>query len=68
MRCAIVKRHLTTLFVLLGFLSVVIGFRLHVRWNGIVAWGLALIFLIIAAFCIKYIPEKDHTNECGERK
>lgn len=51
------KRYLTAIFIVFGILSVVIGFQFNVRWNGMIAWGLALIFFIFAAYFTKYISE-----------
>ncbi len=56
------KRYLSGLFILLSVITVIIGYRFEVRWNGIVSWGLAFIFLLLAAYFTKYIPNK---NERG---
>ncbi|MBO1002405.1 hypothetical protein ACFSKI_04630 [Pseudogracilibacillus auburnensis] len=56
------KRYLTTLFVGLSIISVFVGFQFDVRWNGIVSWGLACIFLVFAAYFTKYI-----SNDSKER-
>lgn len=62
------KKYLTTLFIILSALSVIIGFRFDVRWNGIVSWGLALIFLIFAAYFTKYISDGKPNSSCEEKK
>lgn len=52
------KRYLTGTFLALSLIILVIGFQFDFRWNGIVAWGLALICCILAAYFTKYIPNK----------
>ncbi len=52
------KRYLTTIFILITMITIMIGYSIDVRWNGIVAWSLAIIFLIFAAYFTKFIPEK----------
>lgn len=59
------KRYGTVIFVLVSILSVIISFQFDVRWNGIVAWGLAVIFLSVAAYFTKYIPS-DEERQRGE--
>ncbi|HLR64734.1 MAG TPA: hypothetical protein VK075_04830 [Pseudogracilibacillus sp.] len=58
------KRYLSLIFVMIAVISVIISLQFDVRWNGIVAWGLAIIFLLIAAYFTKYITnhkeERDH--------
>ncbi len=58
------KRYLTAIFIGISIISVIISFSFNVRWNGIVAWGLAFIFLLFAAFFTKYIPNEK--EECKE--
>lgn len=58
------RRYGTMIFVMLGMLSVMISFQFDVRWNGIVAWGLAVIFFSLAAYYTKYIP----SDEQGQRR
>lgn len=53
------KRYLTATFLILSVIILIIGFRIDVRWNGIVAWGLTFISLIFAAYFTKYIPDKN---------
>lgn len=59
----LMKRYLTAICIGLSIISVIVSFRFDVRWNGIVAWGLAFTFLLFAAYFTKYIPndkkEKD---------
>ena len=62
------KRYLTAIFIGLSALSVLIGFRFDVRWNGIMSWGLAFIFLLFAAYFIKYIPNENTSQETIHRK
>ena len=57
------KRYLTAIFVGISIISVIIGFRFDVRWNGIVAWGLAVIFLLFAAYFTKYIPNENEEQD-----
>lgn len=67
------KRYLTAIFICLSILSVVIGFRFDVRWNGIMSWGFAFILLIFAAYFTKYISddhngtENNEIDECEEK-
>jgi len=56
------KRYLTLTFLLLSIIILIVGFRLDVRWNGILSWGLALICFIFAAYFAKYIPN-DQDNK-----
>jgi len=56
------KRYLTYIFIGISVLSVIIGFGFNVRWNGIVSWGLAFIFLLFAAYFTKYIPNDDEDD------
>ncbi|HLR23558.1 MAG TPA: hypothetical protein VK100_07555 [Pseudogracilibacillus sp.] len=58
------KKYLTTIFIFLGILSIVFGYQLDVRWNGIVSWGLALIFFLFAAYFTRYISS-DKKEHCG---
>ena len=52
------KRYLTTAFLILSIIIIIIGLQIDVRWNGIASWGLAFISLIFAAYFTKYIPNK----------
>lgn len=52
------KRYLTTIFIILSLIIIIIGLQIDVRWNGIVSWGLAFICLIFATYFTKYIPDK----------
>jgi len=60
------QRYFSLLFVCLGILSVVISLQFNVRWNGIVGWGLAVIFFSLAIFFTKYIPENKQEEESKE--
>lgn len=62
------KRYLTSIFIGISILSVMIGFRFDVRWNGIVSWGLACIFLLLAAYFTKYIPNEKENRDSVEDK
>lgn len=53
------KRYLTAIFIILSIAILIIGLRIDVRWNGIMSWGLAFIFLLCAAYFTKYIPNDD---------
>lgn len=59
------KRYLTVFFIILSIVVLFFGFRLDVRWNGILSWGLAFICLICAMYFTKYIPndENKHTKD-----
>lgn len=52
------KAYLTYVFIFLSIVAVIISYQFDVRWNGIVAWGLAVILLGIATFFTKYLKEK----------
>ena len=57
------KRYLTSFFIILSVLILLIGLKIDVRWNGIASWGLAFICLIFATYFTKYIP-----NEKSDKK
>lgn len=57
------KRYLSLIFVVFGILSVIISLQFDVRWNGIVGWGLAVIFLSFAIYFTKYIPSDTPQKE-----
>lgn len=57
------KRYLTTIFLLLSIIILVIGLRMDVRWNGIASWGLSFISLLFAAYFTKYIPNKKENSK-----
>lgn len=64
------KQYLTYIFIALSIFAVIVSFQFDVRWNGIVAWGLATIFLLFAAYFVKYIPEdqgQKRKNDRGQR-
>ncbi|MFZ3580399.1 hypothetical protein [Virgibacillus sp. DJP39] len=52
------KRYLTTLFIILSAVILIIGLQLDYRWNGILSWGLSFISLIFAVYFTKYIPNE----------
>ncbi|WP_330949386.1 hypothetical protein [Virgibacillus sp. MG-45] len=52
------KRYLTSIFLLLTAIILFVGLRLDFRWGGIATWGLAVISLIFAAYFTKYIPNE----------
>nr|WP_245347882.1 hypothetical protein [Oceanobacillus polygoni] len=57
----IVKRYLTSIFIALSGIIILIGVMSDIYWAGIAAWGLAIICLLTAAYYTKYIPnEKKH--------
>lgn len=52
---------------MLSALIIYIGSKVEVYWSGIVAWGLALICLVFAAYYSRYIPnEKEQDKKNGE--
>lgn len=57
----LVKRYLSTFFLILSAIILIVGLRINLQWSGIAAWGLSFISLIFAAYYTKYIPndEKD---------
>jgi len=57
------KRHLSAIFIAISIISVIVSFRFDVRYNGIVAWGLAVIFLLFAAYFTKYIPNEEKEQD-----
>lgn len=52
------KRYLTLFFIGLSILIIVIGLSMNLYWSGMVAWGLAIICLLLAMYFTKYIPDK----------
>lgn len=52
------RRYLTAICIGLSIISVMVSFQFDVRWNGIVAWGLACLFLLCAAYFTKYISNE----------
>ncbi|MFD1336959.1 hypothetical protein ACFQ4N_15510 [Oceanobacillus iheyensis] len=61
------KRYYTLILILLSAVIIYIGSKVEVYWSGIVAWGLALICLIFAAYYSRYIPnEKEQDEKNGE--
>lgn len=62
------KRYLTATFLMLSVIILIIGLRIDVRWNGIIAWGLTFISLIFAAYFTKYIPDKKNKEKIGHEK
>ncbi|WP_164670999.1 hypothetical protein [Virgibacillus doumboii] len=50
------KRHLTTFFLILSAVVLIIGLQIDLYWSGIAGWGLAFISLIFAVYFTKYIP------------
>lgn len=61
------KRYLTAFFICLSVFAVMISFRFDVRWNGIVAWGLAVILLTFAAYFTKYISDRNNKDSKGDK-
>ncbi|WP_088051076.1 hypothetical protein [Virgibacillus dakarensis] len=58
------KRYLSTMFLILSALILIIGLRFDYQWSGIASWGLSLVCLIFAAYFTKYIPnEKREKNQ-----
>lgn len=52
------KRHLSTFFLILSAVVLLIGLKIDLYWSGIAGWGLAFISLIFAAYFTKYIPNE----------
>ncbi|MFD2760096.1 hypothetical protein [Lentibacillus juripiscarius] len=52
------RRYLTTIFLILSGIVLVIGLSIDLYWSGIASWGLAFIFLIFATYFTKYIPNE----------
>lgn len=53
------KRYLTAIFIGLSVPILWIGLSIDARWSGIVAWGLAFICFLCAAYFTKHIPNED---------
>lgn len=51
------KRYLTLFFSVLAIIAVIVSYQFDVRWNGIVAWGLAFILMSFATFCVQFIGQ-----------
>lgn len=52
------KRYLTTLFIVLSVIILLVGLQVDFRWSGIASWGLSFISLIFAVYYTKYIPNE----------
>lgn len=52
------KRFLTSIFILLSAIIIIIGGLSEVYWSGVVSWGLAVVCLLLAAYYTKYIPNE----------
>lgn len=52
------KRYLTTIFIGLSAIVIILGINLDLYWSGVVAWGIAIILLILAVYFTKYIPNE----------
>ncbi|WP_099156504.1 hypothetical protein [Virgibacillus ndiopensis] len=52
------KRYLSTMFLILSALIIIVGLRFDYQWSGIASWGLSFICLIFAAYYTKYIPNE----------
>lgn len=58
------KPYLTYFFIFLSIIAVIVSYQFNVRWNGILAWGLAFILLGFATYFTKFIRNKQtKTNE-----
>ncbi|GGB61753.1 hypothetical protein F3157_08260 [Virgibacillus dakarensis] len=58
------KRYLSTMFLILSAIILIIGLRFDYQWSGIASWGLSFVCLIFAAYFTKYIPnEKREKNQ-----
>lgn len=57
------KRYLTTVFIGLSAIVAILGINLDLYWSGVVAWGVAIVLLLIAIYCIKYIPDERRKQE-----
>ncbi|MFC4559930.1 hypothetical protein ACFO3D_17345 [Virgibacillus kekensis] len=61
------KRYLSTFFLVLSGVILIIGLRLDFRWSGIASWGLTFISLIFAAYFTKYIPDEKDEQQSGNQ-
>ncbi|WP_284141696.1 hypothetical protein [Virgibacillus sp. LDC-1] len=61
------KRYLTSIFLLLTAIILFVGLRLDFRWGGIATWGLAVISLIFAAYFTKYIPNEKEPKKMKQQ-
>lgn len=50
------KRYLTSIFIGISAIVLIIGLGVDLYWSGIASWGIACICLIFAAYFTKYIP------------
>lgn len=57
------KAYLTTTFIILAVIAIIISYQFDVRWNGIVAWGCASILLSFATYFTKYIGSTDNLED-----
>lgn len=52
------KPYLTYFFIILSIIAIIVSYQFDVRWNGIVAWGLAFFLLTLATYFTKFIRDK----------
>lgn len=52
------RSYLTTLFMILSVIILIVGLQFDFRWSGILSWGLSFISLIFAVYFTKYIPNE----------
>ncbi|WP_249872701.1 hypothetical protein [Oceanobacillus saliphilus] len=57
------KRYLTAILIASSGVIIFIGTSLNLYWSGIVAWGLAIVLLLLAAYYTKYIPNEKKGKE-----
>lgn len=63
-----VKRYLTALFLSMSAIVLIVGLRLDFQWNGIISWGLSFVFLLLAAYYTKYIPNDKKEKNTKEKR
>lgn len=52
------KRYLTTLFLILSGIVLIVGLQIDFRFKGILSWGLSFVSLIFATYFTNYIPNE----------
>jgi len=60
------KRYLSTVFMIISIITIFIGYRSDARWSGMITWGLVLFFLLLAAYCTKFIQKEEEKEGVEE--
>lgn len=64
----VVKRYLSVIFIALSIVTVILGHVIDFYWSGVVAWGIGVVLLILAAYFTKFIPNDNKKNKTNDDK